>query len=364
MVVDSLFGDLAKAQNLQALIDGSLDTLYSQSLWRSKLDWGLPQTELTFATAIGRSRIEAAASIVDPDAPAPLRSRGALEKLEGKIPTMKEKFTLNQDDYRKLKSLEALPISDGERKQMLIQKLWNDTKTAATSTDKRLDIMFLQAISTFSIDISLVTNPDGVVYPALDLLAKADQKRTVYKAWATDVLADPFKDIAAVNDYAENSGRKFAEIWIDSATWSVMKNLAAVKSGITGFKNPGSNSNFVVTIDSVNEYLSSNRLPTLRIINERRGIEKDGAITTINPFKAENLAFIPAGKLGTVHNAVSIEDWEKVQGINYAKYDRTLISKWRDNDPWKEYTQAELNAFPALEAIDGMFILQTDVVTA
>ncbi|MXV16836.1 major capsid protein [Hufsiella ginkgonis] len=361
-IVASLFGDLAQSQNLQALIDNSVDALYTQSIWRQYLDWGLPQTDLTFATAIGRSRIEAAASIVDPDSSAPLRSRAALEKLDGKIPTMKEKFSLNQDDYRKLRVLQTLPISDREKLNQLIAKLWNDVQNAATSTDRRLDIMFLQAVSTFQVDVTITNNPDGVVFGTVDLLAKADQKRTVTTVW-TDNAADPFKDIRDVVRYAALSGRKFKEIWIDQELWFTIQNLTNVKAAISGYQNPGSNAKFLVTLNTVNEFLVANGLPMIKLINERRGIEKDGKVDTINPFKKENVVFIPEGKLGIVHNAISIEEWEKVAGINYAKYDRTIVSKWHDNDPWREYTAAELNAFPALEAIDGIFILQSNIAT-
>ncbi len=361
-VVASLFGDLAKGQNLQALIDNQLQLLYGGSIWRQYLDWGIPQIELTFATAIGRSRIEAAASIVDPDAPAPLRSSHKLEKLEGKIPTMKEKFALNQDDYRKLRGLQSLPISDETRLNLLIGLLWNAVENAATSTDKRIDIMFLQGISTFEVNVGVLNNPDGVNFGTVPLLAADDQKRTVVKV-LSDPTADIFKDIEDTVLYAGAKGREFAEIWIDRETWLAVKNLTAVKEAISGYRNPGSNARFLITLDSVNEYLVANQLPPFRIVNERRGIEEDGKIKTINPFKKENLVFLPAGKLGIVHNAVSIENWEPVQGINYANYDRTLVSQWRDNDPWKEYTQAELNAFPALEQIDGIYLLQTDVAT-
>lgn len=369
-VVASLFGDLAKGQNLQALLDNQLQLLYGQTKWRRYLDWGIPQVELTFATAIGRSRIEAAASIVDPDAPAPERSSGKLEKLEGGIPTMKEKFSLKQEDYRKLRALQTLPISDEQKLNLLVRTLWNAVENAATSTDRRIDIMFFQGISNFEVDITVLNNPDGVDFGTLPLLAKPYQKRGVQALWynldgTPNVNADPFKDIENVVTYAgKNFGRVFKEIWIEQEKWFALKNHPSVKQAISGYMNPGSNARFVVTEDTINEYLRANKLPELVIINERIGVEKDGKIDTINPFNTDNLVFVPAGKLGIVHNALAIEAMEPVQGINYAQYDRTLVSQWRDNDPWREYTQAELNAFPALEQIDGIYLLQTDVVTA
>lgn len=361
-IVASIFGNLASRQNLQALLDNSQEALFGQSVWRNYLDWGLPQIELTFETVIGRSRIEAAASIVDPDAPAPYRSRNKWELLEGKIPTMKEAFRLNQKDYRALRALEALPISDQEKKRQLIKKLYDDVTVAATSTDRRLDMMFWQAISTFKIDISLTNNPDGVVFGAVDLLAAPDQYRTVAVNW-NDPAADPFKDMNDVVNYAATKGRKFAEIWIESETWLQIKNYDKVKSAISGYLNPGSNKNFVVTLNMVNEYLSANQLPVLKIVNVRSMVEKDGKAQILNPFKKENVVFVPAGKLGMVHNALTIEEMEPVQGITYAKYDRTLVKKYREDNPWTEFTAVELNAFPALEAIDGIYLLQTNVVT-
>ena len=361
-IVASLFGDLAQGQNLQALIDNQIQLLYGQSIWRKHLDWGLPQIELTFATAIGRSRIEAAASIVDPDSPAPKRSRNKLEKLEGKIPTMKEAFDLNQDDYRKLRSLENLPISDQAKLQSLIKHLWDDVQLAATSTDRRLDIMFLQGVSSFEIDVNVINNPDGVDFGKIDLLAGSDQKRTVAKVW-TDPTADPIKDIEDVVSYAGAKGRRFAEIWMDQATWTRFKNHPEVYKKLAAFYNPGSGRNVTATRSAINEYMVENELPQIVVQNHRIAVEKDGKPDVINPFKVENVVFVPGGKLGIVHNAIAIETMEPVEGINYATYDRTLVSKWRDNNPWKEYTQCELNAFPALEQIDAIYLLQTDIPT-
>lgn len=361
MIVDSIFGDLAKPTNLQGLIDGQLPLLFARSKWRQYLDWGIPQTDLTFETVIGRKRIEAAASIVDPDSPAPLRSKGKLEKLTGKIPTMKEAFALNQSDYRKLKSMQGLPISDQAIKDALIKTLDDSVTNAGLSTDYRLDIMFYQGISTFTIDTGIINNPDGANMGTIDLLAASYQKRGVVKSWDhADNNADIFKDIENLVEFASGKGRKFKEIWIDKAKWLKLKNNLTVQSKLQSFYRQ--TQNIAVTLNFVNEYMIENGFPPFVIIDEKRNIETDGVETIINPFETNNVVFIPDGKLGIVHNAVAIEEWEPIEGINYAKYDRALIAKWRENNPWNEYTQVELNAFPALEAIDGIYILQTTTV--
>lgn len=363
MIVQSMFGDLASNQNIQALLDNSIDFLNAQSRWRQYMDWGLPRLELTFETIIGRSRIGAAASIVDIDAPAPTRSRGKLEMFKGKIPTMKEAFELNQKDYRALLNLQNLPISDSSKKNELIKQLFDDVSDAVLSTDRRLDIMFYQGVSTFSIDCSVLGNPDGAALGAVPLLAADYQTRLCSTVW-TNTAADPFKDIRDVITFCNAKGRKFEKILMDESLWLSVQNLAAVKSAISGYQNPGSNKNFLVTIDTVNNFLVANRLPMIELVNERRNIESDGDENIINPFKAENVVFLPAGKLGVVENALAIEDMKPVPSVSYAKYDRTLLAKWQDNNPWKEVTQVELNAFPSFSAIDGIYILKTDTAAA
>lgn len=359
MIVDSIFGDLARPQNLQGMIDGQLPLLFAKSKWRNYLDWGIPQTELTFETVIGRSRIEAAASLVDPDSPAPLRSRGKLEKLSGKIPTMKEAFDLNQSDYRKLKAMQNLPISDKAIKDALLKRLDDDVTNAGLSTDYRIDIMFYQSVSTFEIDAGIINNPDGANLGKVPLLAQDYQKRGVKKSW-DDAGADIFKDIEDTVLFAANKGRSFKEIWIDLTKWMVVRNHPSVIAKLTSYYRQ--TVNLSVTLDRVNEYLVENKMPPFVVMNERRNVELDGKDQIINPFEANNVVFIPDGKLGIVHNAISIEEWEPIDGINYAKYDRALISKWRENNPWKEYTGVELNAFPGLEAIDGIYIQTTNIV--
>ncbi|RNL50774.1 major capsid protein [Pedobacter jejuensis] len=358
MIVDSIFGDLARPANIQGVLDGQLPLLFAKSKWRQYLDWGLPQTDLTFESIIGRSRIEAAASIVDPDAPAPFRSRGKLESLKGKIPTMKEAFRLNQSDYRKLKAMQNLPISDEAIKQLLIKRLDDDVTNAGISTDYRIDIMFYQGISTFTIDAGIINNPDGANLGTIPLLNEPYQKRGVIKSWDhVDNNADIFKDIEDTVAFAASKGRKFKEIWIDNEKWLKIKKNTTVSTTLGSFFRQ--TRDVSATLSTVNEYMVENGLPPFVLINERRNVEIDGLDTIINPFEKNNVVFIPDGKLGIVHNAIAIEEWEPIDGINYAKYDRALISKWRENNPWQEFTGVELNAFPALEAIDGIYIQET-----
>lgn len=364
-IVPSYFSTLAESQNIQAMIDNSLLNLQKQSIWRDYLDLGLPQMDLTFEQAIGRDRIEAAASIVDPDASKPLRSRPSLDLLTGKIPSIQQKFKMSQTDMRTMEVLKALPISDAQKKMQLLEKLFNDVSKCATAGDKRVDIMTLQALSTLTVTVDATTNPDGVAFGTVDLLAKGYQKQGVPVVWSTTATSTPIDDINKYLQYIWNNyGRTFSKILMPYNLWINFMNSAQVIARLQSFYNIGkANASFAVTLDNINNYFMANLWPPIEIIQHTVGIEKNGVISPIRPFDDNNLSFLPAGKLGELKNALPMERLHPVEGVSYANFGATLVSKWRTNDPIQEWTGMELNAFPALD-VDGIFILKTETVQA
>lgn len=364
-IVPSYFGYLAEQQNLQAMIDNSLDALQGQSMWRNWLDLDVSQPSLSFETAIGRARIEAAASIVDADAPAPLRSRNTLELYTGKIPSIKQKFRMDQADMRTLMTLQALPISDAVKKQQLIKKLWDDTSKCAVAGDKRVDIMLLQAISTLSIDVTVTNNPDGVAYGTVSLLAKAYQRQGVPVIWSDAANSTPIDDIEGfVQLMWNNFGRMPGRIVMSYNLWIKFKKSNQVIARLQSFYNIGkANASFAVTENNINEYFTSNMWPNIEVIQHVSGIETDGVITPIRAFDDNAVVFMPIGKIGMLKNAFALETTMPVAGISYANFGPTLVSKWMNNDPIVEYTAMEMNAFPAID-IDSIFVLRTDTVQA
>lgn len=365
-IAPSYFQNLANSQSLQFIIDNSQKNLEMQSFWRKMLRLGVPQMSLTFDSAIGRDRIAAAASIVDSDAPAPLRSRKTIERYSGKIPAIKEKFRMNQDDMRALEVLKALPINGGGSAEALISFLNSDIQEAAVSGDKRIDFMLMQQLSTLTVDVSATNNPDGIVLGVVDLLAKVYQKQGVPVVWSDTVNADPITDILTFTQWVRKTkGRSFGKVLMSFDLWINFMNCAKVQSKLIAYFNIGKQAaTFAVTIENVNMYLTSNKLPNIEVIDHITHIEVDGKPTFLSPFNVNAVSFVPAtDKLGTLHNAISMEKLHPVAGKSYAEFGPTLLSKWSNDDPLVEFTGIEMNAFPMVD-IDNIFILTTNVVKA
>src|SRR5687767_9925644 len=134
--LQSIFG--AYADKLQVMVDKAQDK-FAPTWFEKYFGWGAPQMTLTFVTAIGRSRVEAAASVIARGSAAPLRSRAGLEKLSGNIPPIAEKFAMDEELFRQFMTIQQLPVSETVKKQQLLELLFGDVKKCGDSLMKRID---------------------------------------------------------------------------------------------------------------------------------------------------------------------------------------------------------------------------------
>jgi len=348
-MITSIFG--AYAQKLQALIDARQDK-FRPAIWSKYFDLGVPQMSLSYLTAIGRTRVEAAASVVAHGAAAPLRSRAGLDKLSGEVAAIKVKRAMDERDWRNYLTIQNLNMAGGEdtKKTQILKLIWDDVQFVVDSVTKRIDIMVAQALSTGVIAINTTTNPDGVIPGNIDLLVPSDHKTfcgTSTRYWSVAATAKPITDIAAVVVAAEAEGVSYEKVLMTSTK---MRQALASTEVTTLELN---------TLEKLNNYLQDSKLPIIETIDLVAPIEKDGVNSNITAWDGDNIVFLPAGKQGIIHNSVSIEEVNPVAGVVYAKQNNILVSKWGETEPFGEYTRGEIAAFPGLETADSIWIFDT-----
>lgn len=355
--VKSMFG--VYADKMQVVIDNAADK-FAPVWFKKYFDWGNPTTSLTFTSAIGRTRIEAAASIVDRNSPAPVRSRQGLEKLSGTVPAIKESFQMNEEDYRNYLTVQNMTLSDEAKRNMLLDLLWGDLKKAGEAGLKRVDIMVMQALSLGKVTVNSTNNPDGLILTDIDLLMPALNYKKVVEQWSIPAAAKPITDIKTIVLAATAKGLVFEKMLMSLATFWKFQACAETIASLNAFYRLDSKAQTVGTMEQINQFLTANMFPVIEIVNESIGIEKDGVITPYAPWNADSVSFIPAGKLGLIHNAFAIEQMMPVNGVNYAAYEKVMLKKYSTHNPWGEFTDCELNAFPGVEAIDRIYILDVE----
>lgn len=354
--IKSIFG--AYADKLQVMIDKANDQ-FAPTWFQNYFDVATPSATLDFVTVIGRSRIEAAASVTARGSKAPVRSRQALEKYSGSVPAITEKFHMDENDMRQFLALQALPVSEETKKKQILDFMFDDVKKVGDAAMKRIDMMCLEAVSTGKVSLNVTNNPDGIILSnPIDLLMPSGNRVNASVSWDTAASAKPISvDIIGIVNAARARGITFAKILMDYTSWFKFIATTEVKDMFNAFLGKSSNK-LLPTLEGVNQLLTAQKLPTVDLVDQVIGIEKDGVINSVSPWETTNVAFIPAGKLGKIQNSISIEELKPIAQVNYGKFrDLALISKWGDNDPYQEWTKVEANAFPGLEAIDAIYLL-------
>ncbi len=359
----TVFGSVADADTLQMMIDTRLEK-FNTPWYTQYFDFALPQISLTYSSVLGNSVITPAASYVTRDGETPLRSRETLEAMSGKIPPIKVMRDLDEEQYRNYKVLQEMKgIKDQEKKNQALKLIWDDMKYVTEAVDKRIDLTVAQAISTGKITITEDNNPDGIVIGDIDLKMPSENKVNASEDWSDAVNSKPLADIVNLVNEASDRGLTFSKTLIDGRTLLQFMKSKEVKETVGtffGLSAAARNSQTApLTIDRINEYMTAAKLPEFEVTDIRVPVEKDGTPTIIRPFEGSNLAFIPDGKLGEIKNALAMEEMEPVKNVIYAKKGRTLISKWNQNEPFKEWTKAELNAFPVVNTIKYIYLLST-----
>lgn len=351
----SVFGQYA--EQLQVLVDLNIEK-FKMPFFSKYFGMGTPQMGLTYATVIGKARIEAAASVVAHGSEAPLRSRAGLEKLSGEIAALKVKRKMDESDYRDYLTMQALNVSDEAKKSQILQLIWNDVKYVVDSVAARLDIMTAQALSTGTIPINIATNPDGIVPGTVDLLVPDARKQTGTAAfswtstgrrWNNSGSATPITDIRTLTQTLwNNEGIVHDKVLMTPTKWWEIQKSKEVTDTFSG----------VPTLENFNSFMQANQLPIIELVNVRARIESDGVLSSVTTWQDNRIiVFVPDGQLGIIHNALSVEQISPVTGVDYALNNNILVSKWAQTEPFGEFTRGELAAFPGLEVADTMHIV-------
>lgn len=78
------------------------------------------------------------------DSPLPLKKRDSLEKASGELPKMGLKLFLNEKQMSDIDTLLALGVAE----DTIVAKIFEDTPKVISGIWERLELMFLQGLST------------------------------------------------------------------------------------------------------------------------------------------------------------------------------------------------------------------------
>lgn len=294
------------------------------------------------------------ADVVAMDSSLPLKIRDSIKKADGDIPKIGMKLSLNESTMNELNILLATGGADAE----IIRKLFADSDKCISGIWERLELMFLQGLSTGFISITDEDTPGTAI--RVNFGHPDKNKYGVTKPW-DDSTAKPIDDIENVVSEARINGDVVRYILMDRNTFNLFKANAQVKEQYAFYLGyTGSNVPAVPSIEKANEFLSANQGVEIMVIDRPVQVEKDGKRKSINPWEAGAVVFLTDIMVGTLTYGKLAEETFQDKSVDYQKVDDfILVSKYHKKDPIKEFTSAQALAIPVINNVDSIYIMDT-----
>ena len=304
------------------------------------------------------SDVVVAADVVAMDSPLALKKRGTLGRASGTIVKTGMKKALNETEITNLNILGRL----GKWVQ-LIGKLFEDTPKCALGIKERVEIMFLEAISTgytivggISGDIETEDNTGTGVRVNFGFLDS--NKLGAAIKWGEPGYT-PISDIERATAQAEST---ITVIWLSKKAYTLLRNSEEAKRLYANFKSIPIQTDSILPTPSksqFNEAFEDEYDIKFKVIDREVITEKNGKHTRVKPFNADTLVLLTQDtNLGRVVYGDLAEEGKPVEGVKYEKVgEYILISKYAKNDPLREFTSSQALVLPVIDGVSDIYLL-------
>lgn len=363
MLLSSLFGELTR--NVQARIDAASELnkrIFDNVIYRRFMDWDTPTVGLDFEEIVGKYNLTVAAATIGENAKEPILGSYGLETVKERVLNHAVTLPMTVQEYRKiLQLLDSKSISDEQKKKQLIDLMWGGVQRVVNGVEAKIDIIFLGALSNCGIfTFDSTNNPEGGVRGTINFnmpdtnIAKSKTQWTEANLETVDCM----EDIQAVLDAADDKAI-LGKILLAPSKVSYMCRSKKMKQMIWGTDK----SSKIVQLKDINDYMESNGYPTIEKMKRQCKIQNGNDLTPYTPWNANNIVFVPDGKLGVVKNAYANNELKPESDVAYSNYGRIRVSQWHVGETkganQGEFTKAESLALPVLTEVENIFTLKT-----
>lgn len=363
MLLSSLFGELTR--NVQARIDAASELnkrIFDNVIYRRFMDWDTPTVGLDFEEIVGKYNLTVAAATIGENAKEPILGSYGLETVKERVLNHAVTLPMTVQEYRKiLQLLDSKSIPEEQKKKQLIDLMWGGVQRVVNGVEAKIDIIFLGALSNCGIfTFDSTNNPEGGVRGTINFnmpdtnIAKSKTQWTEANLETVDCM----EDIQAVLDAADDKAI-LGKILLAPSKVSYMCRSKKMKQMIWGTDK----SSKIVQLKDINDYMESNGYPTIEKMKRQCKIQNGNVLTPYTPWNANNIVFVPDGKLGVVKNAYANNELKPESDVAYSNYGRIRVSQWHVGETkganQGEFTKAESLALPVLTEVENIFTLKT-----
>jgi hypothetical protein len=314
-------------------------------------------TDLKWSTLTVNSTI-VAADIVAMDSPLPLKKRDAIGTANGEITKlgMKKKLTEKQ-----LSDIDTLVAKKVENK-VIIEKIFNDAISCTMGIYEKVEYVFLHALST---GIALIEDTENVgTGIRIDYGYSDANKFGVSTPWS-DATANPIDDIVRITKAAKAKGVMLKFMMMDDNTFAnfaaneQVRQYFAFSQNFVGANIP------IPDLEQINAMLAKRYKLTIVIVDRTVITERDGVRSVQTPWAENKVVFLETQKVGRLVYGILAEETRQSKAATYAKAGKyILLKKWSEEEPFSEHTSSQALAIPVIDAVDSIYLLDSEEATA
>lgn len=296
-----------------------------------------------------------AVDVVTMDSELPLKKRDTIKKAEGSIPKMGSKMALNEKQLSDLKILQL----KGDKEAALVVKLFQDAKRLVIGVAERLEYMFLESLSTGLTIIDDSTNNNGAGI-RVDFGIPEANKFGVGFLWSDTANSVPIDDFNRILEAADKNGHVITHVFMDRNTIAKFRQSTQVKEAYASFVGFIGSTIPIPNLKKVNEMVADEFGIQIIEVNKSVRTESNGVQTSVKPWAAGQVTFVTTLDLGTLTFGELAEASSPVDGVAYETSDNfILVSKYRKNDPLREFTSVQAMVLPVLQNTGALYFLDT-----
>lgn len=304
LTIDNFLGSEAY---IGAVVDRAFASERDQILLTNYLSFEATRSR-TFNSLYGVTTATRMGSVIDRNAPKPLRGRKPLGKATLEVADMGDRFQMDNDRLEQLRYLTDRLNRSEVNAEAVTNFLVEDFRELALAPYKRMEKVLFDLLYNGSASVALSDNPKGVSILDMNLPVITEKAKKEDKDHIIDFLVNVRNKYSYLNfGTMEMSQATFLKHFSRS---SELMGKYKVAQGGTEVSITGT-----VPLQAVNAMLESLGLPTIRVITN---IVTDltGAQSPLAP--DDKIVFLPSGELGKVRHYKPYELDDRIQGKTYS----------------------------------------------
>ena len=299
------------------------------------------------------------ADVVALDSSLPIKSRDAVEMVNGEIPKMGIKMYMTENQMKAVDSLIS-QNAGGRFTSTIINNIFQDLPKCIDSIYETIEAIFQSELSS-GIGVAPKSTGTGV---RLDMKFLSANKKGVTAAWNTS-SGKAIDDLQKIFDKAEEDGNVITDMYADDTFLKLFygndqaKQQFAFNMGFVGSNIP------VLSLEQAQDVVRRKWGVELHRVARKFKSELNGTQANATSWQNGVASFVCDPRIGSLVWTNTVESTRPKAGVEYQTVDNfILLSKYAENDPWREYTSSQAMVVPILNNVDRIYTLDTQTIQA